>query len=169
MQLRTQRLVLREFTEHDTEPVLALLNDPDWLRYIGDKHIRTVEDAQRYLHDGPLAMYARRGYGLYRVDRQADGRVLGMCGLIRRDTLPDVDLGFAFLPFARGQGYAREAGAAILAYGFEKLRLPRIVAITTEDNAASARVLEAIGMRFEGRVQLAGEDEPLRLYAALHA
>ena len=163
--LLTARLSLRPFTEDDADFILVLLNDPDWLRYIGDKQVRTRADARRYLREGPIAMVARHGHGLACVERASDGQALGMCGLIRRDTLDDVDLGFAFLPDARGQGYAREAAAASLAFGFDMLGLRRIVAITDPANEASARVLKAAGLRFERTLPATSNKAALNLYA----
>jgi [ribosomal protein S5]-alanine N-acetyltransferase len=164
--LHTERLTIRPFSAADADFILVLLNDPGWLRFIGDKNVHSREDAQRYLREGPLAMYARHGLGLCCVERRADGAAIGMCGLIRRDNLPDVDIGFAFLPAGRGQGLAREAGAAVLAHGFGTLGLARVVAITDEANAASARVLEALGMHFERLIPFGTEGETLRLFAA---
>lgn len=135
--LLTARLSLRPFTEDDADLIVVLLHDPDWLRYIGDKQVRTRADAQHYLRAGPIAMVARHGHGLDCVERRSDGQALGMCGLIRRDTLDDTDLGFAFLPDARGQDYAREAAAAALAFGSDRLALRRIVAISDPANAAA--------------------------------
>jgi len=169
--LHSARLDMRPFSEDDAAFILDLVNDADWLRFIGDKNVHSLDDARRYLRDGPIAMHARHGHGLCRVERRSDGQVLGMCGLIKRDTLDDVDLGFAFLPQGRGQGYAREAAAAMLAHGFASLGLKRIVAITNLDNQASARVLEAVGMRFE-RLLAAGSapgEMPSRLFSATRA
>lgn len=166
--LHTGRLLIRPFTEADAAFIVELVNDADWLRFIGDKHVHSLDDARRYLRDGPLAMYARHGLGLCCVERRSDGLALGMCGLIKRDSLDDIDLGFAFVPAARGHGYAREAAAAVLAHGFAKRGLQRIVAITDVDNQASAHVLEALGMRFERLLPPApaGDPKPLRLFAA---
>lgn len=163
--IQTERLEIRPFTEDDADFIVALLNDPGWLRYIGDRQVRTADDARRYLRDGPMAMVARRGFGLSRVSRRADGVVVGMCGLIERPGLDDVDIGFAFLPVARGHGHAREAAAAVLAEGLGPLGLKRIVAITDVDNLPSQRVLDAIGLRFERLVRLSPDDAELKLYA----
>lgn len=162
--LHTARLAIRPFSEDDAAFILALVNDADWLRFIGDKGVHNLDDARRYLRDGPLAMYARCGHGLCCIERRSDGAPLGMCGLLKRDSLDDIDLGYALLPAARGQGYAAEAAAAVLAFGFATLGVPRIVAITALDNQASAHVLEGVGMRFE-RV-LEGDAKALRLFAA---
>ncbi|MGH6623603.1 MAG: GNAT family N-acetyltransferase [Burkholderiaceae bacterium] len=164
-ELQTSRLLIERFTESDAGFIVELLNDPGWLRFIGDKKVRTLDDARQYLHAGPLAMYEERGFGLCRVSRRADGLALGMCGLLKRDGLDDIELGFAFLPEGRGQGYAREAAAAVIEFGFESLAAPRIVAITNSENAASARVLEGVGMHFDRVVSLPPEGREVRLYA----
>lgn len=164
--LHTARLTLRAFTPDDAAFVVELLNDPGWLRFIGDRKVRTIDDARAYLHNGAIAHATKHGFALGAVQRTSDGTLLGMCGLIRREGLDDVDLGYAFLPAYRGQGYAREAAAAWLACGFERFGLKRIVAITSVDNVASGRVLQAIGMRFEQRLRVAGHEEDSLLYAA---
>jgi [ribosomal protein S5]-alanine N-acetyltransferase len=164
--LLTPRLALRPFTLTDAPFIVELLNDPGWLRFIGDRQVRTLDDARTYLANGPLAHQARHGFALAMVALRRDATPIGMCGLIRRETLQDVDLGYAFLPAHRGQGHAREAAAAWLAQGFGALGLRRIVAFTDPDNAASCRVLEAIGMRFEQRLRIAGHDSDSLLYAA---
>ena len=162
--LVTPRLVLREFTHGDDAFVLRLLNEPSWLRFIGDRGVRTLEDARRYLDDGPFRSYATNGFGLWCVEPRESGAPLGMCGLIRRDTLPDVDVGFAFLPEAWGRGYAMEAASAVLAHARDALGLRRVLAITDPENAASIRVLERIGMRREGTVRMPGETLDLLLF-----
>jgi RimJ/RimL family protein N-acetyltransferase len=163
--IATARLRLDPLTVDDAAFIVALLTDPDWLRYIGDRGVHTADDARRYLETGPMASYAAHGFGLYRVARRDTGVPIGICGLLRRATLPDVDLGFAFLPAHRGQGFAREAAAATLAYAHATLGLTRIVAIVSPENAASIRVLEALGMAREGMVRLSADAEPVCLYA----
>ena len=157
---------MRPFGTQDAAFILALLNDPDWIRYIGDKNVRTLADAAGYLERGPLAMYREHGLGLMLVQTRDSGEAVGMCGLIRRANLPHVDLGFAFLPAHRGKGYAREAAAAMLDHGHRHHCIARIVAIATPANARSIDVLRAIGMRDAGAVQLAGDDETLALFAS---
>lgn len=160
IEYETQRLRLRRLNVDDAPFILRLVNEPSWLRYIGDRGIRTLDGAVQYITEGPLRMYESRGFGLLLVERRDDGTPLGLCGLIKRDTLPDVDIGFAFLPEHWGQGYAREAAAATLRQARDRHGLARVVAITSLDNTASGRVLETIGMRFEGNVRLeAGNDE----------
>jgi [ribosomal protein S5]-alanine N-acetyltransferase len=162
--IETGRLVLREFTEGDAAFVLRLLNEPSFLRYIGDRGVRDLDDARRYIADGPVAGYARYGHGLMRVDRKADGATVGMCGVLKRDALPDPDIGFSFLPEYWSQGYALEAAQAALAHARATLALGRIVAITTVDNAPSMRLLEKLGFRFERMIGMG--DEELRLFAS---
>lgn len=153
--LETARLVLRRLDVDDAEFIVELLNDPDWLRFIGDKDVHSVAAARTYIANGPMAMYAREGFGLYLTERKDGAVPLGMCGLIKRDSLPDVDIGFAFLPAFRGQGYAFEAASAVMALGARTFGLRRIVAITSPDNDRSIALLEKLGMKAEGVVPLA--------------
>jgi RimJ/RimL family protein N-acetyltransferase len=160
----TERLELDRLCADDAAFILELVNDPDWLRHIGDKGVHTLDDARAYIENGPVAMYARCGFGLLRVALK-DGTPIGMCGLIRRDSLPDVDIGFAFLPGFRGRGYAREAARATMDYARDTVGLRRVVAITSLDNTASGRLLEAVGLHFECLFPIPGEDRQVRLYA----
>ena len=164
--LETKRLILRRLCADDAEFILELLNQPSFLRYIGDKGVRNTEDAIRYIETGPVASYDRFGFGLYLVELKESDVSIGMCGLLKRETLPDVDIGFAFLPGYWSQGYAFEAAAAVMNYGREALGLRRIVAITSLDNASSIKLLEKIGLRFERLIKL-GEDQPeVRLFGS---
>jgi RimJ/RimL family protein N-acetyltransferase len=160
----TERLVLRQLAPADDGFILALVNDPDFLRNIGDKGVRTLSDARDYIANGPAASYARYGFGLYLVARRADGAPLGICGLIKRDALDDVDLGFAFLPRFRSQGYAAEAAGAVIAQGRDEFGLARLAAITIPENAPSIRLLERLGFRFERMIRFSAEDPELRLF-----
>lgn len=162
--IKTERLRLRRLTEDDAPLILAVLTDPDFLRNVGDRGVHNNEEARRYIADGPQAMYREHGFGLYLVEL-ADGTPVGTCGLIKRDGLDDVDIGFVFLPRFRGRGYALEAARAVMRYGREALALKRIVAIVLPDNAPSVRLLEKIGLRVEGKVTLPGDDEELLLMA----
>ncbi|KFL36923.1 GNAT family N-acetyltransferase [Arenimonas donghaensis] len=153
----TPRLRLRELREDDAAFALAQLNDPDFHAYIGDRGVRDLDQARDYLATGPIASYARHGFGLWGVELKASGELAGMCGLIQRDTLPAPDLGYAFLPAFRGQGLAREAASLCLAFGFGTLAMPRILAIVTEANAASRRLLESLGMQPDEPRSLGGE------------
>ncbi len=161
----TERLVLRRVTEEDAPFILELLNDPDWLRYIGDRKVRTLEDARGYIQTGPMAMYARHGLGLYLTELKDGGAPIGLCGLLRRDGLADPDIGFAFLPAFRGRGYASEAAAATLEYAKNTLSLKKVVAITSPDNGRSGRLLDKLGMRFERMIRLAPEADEVKLFS----
>lgn len=163
--LSTPRLTLRELTPADAPFILVLLNDPDFIRFIADRGVRSVEDAVRYIDNGPRAMYARHGIGLMLVERREDGLPVGICGLLRRDGLDAPDLGFAFLPEHRGRGYGAEAAAATLAWGRNEMGLGRVLAITSLDNDASGRLLEKLGFRFDRIVTMPGDTEELKLYA----
>lgn len=162
--LETDRLRLRHLSPDDAGFILELVNEPAWLRFIGDRGIRTLDDAQNYIRNGPMESYSRFGFGLYLVGLKADGSPLGICGLIKRETLPDVDLGFAFLPNFWGQGYATEAASAALVFAQNTLGLKRIVAITHPDNDRSVRVLEKLGLRFERMIQLSADGPELKLF-----
>ena len=162
--IETARLAIREMTPADAAFILQLVNDADFLRHIGDRGVRTDDDARRYIETDPLASYARDGFGLWLVERRADGAPIGMCGLLKRDTLADVDIGFAYLPAWRGQGYALEAAQAVMEHGRRVLALPRIVAIVSPDNAGSIRLLGKLGLVFERRVDLNGDGRETSLY-----
>ncbi len=163
--LETSRLRLRELSLDDAAFVRELVNEPAWLRFIGDKGVATLDDARAYIARGPLASYAQFGFGLYRVELAVEGTPIGICGLIRRETLGDVDLGFAFLERYWGRGYAREAAASVIELGHRDLGLERIVAITDPDNHPSIRVLEGVGFAFETLVTLPGDPKELALFA----
>jgi len=165
--LETDRLILRQLVVEDATFIFALLNDPGWLRFIGDRGIRTLDDARNYILQGPVAMYARYSFGLYLTVRKQDGVPIGLCGLLKRDGLADVDIGYAFLPQFRGQGYAAEAAAAVMAYGKNVLELARIVAITAPDNERSARVLNKVGLTFTEMVTLPGDESAVKLFTPI--
>jgi RimJ/RimL family protein N-acetyltransferase len=153
--LATTRLRLREFTLDDAPYIVAQLTDPMWIQHIGDRKIHGEDDARRYLEAKILGAYAAHGVGLWAMDLASTGETVGMCGLIRRTGLDDVDLGFALLPAYRGAGYASEAAQATLAHGHAVLKLARIVAITAPGNERSALLLRRIGMRYERTIHLA--------------
>lgn len=165
MVLETPRLVLRRFAAGDEPFVLQLVNEPSFLRFIGDRGVRNLDDARAYIENGPLASYARFGFGLWLTQLRDDGTPIGMCGLLKRDTLEDVDIGFAFLPAHWAKGYAHEAAAAVMDHGRRVLGIPRIVAIVSPDNADSIRLLGKLGLRFERNLQLNGDARETSLYA----
>ncbi|HEX7956214.1 MAG TPA: GNAT family N-acetyltransferase [Pyrinomonadaceae bacterium] len=164
--IETERLNLREADEGDAPFVLELLNDPDFVRHVADRGVRTLEGARRYIAERFVAGYRQNGFGMWLVVPKGSGAPAGMCGLVRREGLDGVDIGYAFLPPFRGKGYASESAAAVLAYARDVLGLRRLLAITSPDNFVSGRVLEKLGMRFEGMHGLAPGEPEVRLYAA---
>ncbi len=162
--LETERLQLRELNTDDAEFIFELVNEPAWLQNIGDKGVKNLADAHLYIVNGPQASYAKFGFGLYLVTLRDSDVAVGICGLLQRETLADVDIGFALLARFCGNGYAVEAAAAVLAHGRNVLSLPRVVAITAPDNLGSKRVLEKIGLRFNRMIELPGYDQPSRFF-----
>lgn len=161
----TQRLQLRRLDADDAAFILQLVNEPSWLAFIGDKGVRTLDDARAYIASGPVAMYASHGHGLYRVALKSSGEAIGLCGLIKRDTLADVDIGYAFLPAHWGRGYAEEAARATLSHARDSLGMKRVVAIVTPANARSIRLLEKIGLSYDRDFE-AGPGDVIALFAA---
>lgn len=164
--IETERLTLRKLSTGDAEFILELLNDPSFIRYIGDKGVRTLADAEKYIATGPLDSYERHGFGLWLVELRSSKMRIGICGLLKRDSLPDVDIGFAFLPQFRSKGYAYESAAAVASYGKNVLGLKRLVAITHPENFGSMKILEKIGLRFDGMIQLSEGAPKIKLFAA---
>jgi RimJ/RimL family protein N-acetyltransferase len=159
----TERLVVRQFTLEDAGFIVTLLNSPNWLQFLGDRNIHSLADARQYLINGPLASYEMHGFGLFQVSLK-DQTPIGMCGLIKRDGLEDVDVGFALLPEYTRQGYALEAAKAVLDYGYQQLRLPRIVAIVNPDNKGSISLLERLGLHAAGFITLPAVAHELLLF-----
>ncbi len=162
--LETERLTLRWFDEGDAPFILELLNDPDWIANIGDRNIHTVEEARAWIVTRLVASYWQKGHGLWAMERRSDGVPVGMCGLIERDTLPAIDVGYALAPAFRGSGYAREATRACLAYAREVLGKARVLAIVSPANRASIHVLESAGMAAEGVRVLEGESRETAVF-----
>ncbi len=151
--LETERLLIDTFTVDDAPFMLALLNTPGWLEFIGDRGLRTLEDARQYILNNPISSYRQYGFGPYAVRLKSNGAPIGMCGLHKRTFLPDIDIGFAFLPDYAGQGYGYESASALIGYGRDVLGFPRITGITKPTNANSIRLLEKLGLRFEKNVR----------------
>ena len=162
--LETKRLILRRLTAEDAPFVLTLLNEPSFLRYIGDKKVRNLEDARQYISSGPVATYERYDFGLCLVELKGSNTPIGICGLVKREELPDPDIGFALLPDFWNKGFAFEAAAAVLQDARERLRLERILAITTLENEASINLLERLGFKFQRIVKLAEDQPQLKLF-----
>ena len=166
--LETPRLRLRWFNAADADFLRGLLNDPGWLANIGERNVRTRPQARSWIATRHTATYGRLGFGFWAVERKADGALMGMCGLIKRDTLMEADVGYALMPAFRGQGYASEAAAACVRYGHEVLGLPEVWGITSPDNAASAAVLAQAGLRDAGITRLVGEERETWLFKSPH-
>jgi len=162
--LETERLILRRLSTDDAEFVLELLNEPSFLRYIGDRGVRNLEEAKQYILNRLVTSYERNGFGLYLVELKESSIPIGISGLVKRDTLPDPDIGFAYLPAYWSKGYAVESAAAVMNYAREVLGLTRIVAITSLDNEASAKLLGKIGLRFERLIKLSEDAEEVKLF-----
>ena len=164
MSLETDRLLVRPITLDDAPFILKLLNEPSFLRYIGDKQVRNLEDARQYILNGPVASYERHGFGLCLMELRESHTPVGMCGILKRAELTDPDIGFALLPDFCGKGLAFEAAAAVLNDARERLTLKRILAITSLDNERSIKLLERLGFRFKEIIRLAPEREEVRLF-----
>jgi RimJ/RimL family protein N-acetyltransferase len=154
----TDRLILRKPTVADAEFMLRLVNEPSWLQYIGDRNVHSLEDAENYLLNGSIKSFHERGYGFGIVMLKGSNTPIGMCGFAKRDYLEDVDIGFAFFPEYTGQGYAFEVASTCMEYGRSTFRFNRVVAITTQNNESSIRLLKKLGMELEKTVMVDGEE-----------
>jgi len=161
--LETERLIVRRFTPDDAPFILRLLNEPSFIQNIGDRAVRTLEQARRYLLDGPIASYERHGHGLWLAALKPSLQPAGMCGILKRDQLPDADLGYAFLPEFWSKGYALEAARATVDWARAR-RMPRIVAIVSPGNEPSIRLLGKLGFALERRMRLTPDAPEVALY-----
>jgi RimJ/RimL family protein N-acetyltransferase len=164
--METERLVLRKISEDDAEFILELLNDPSFLRFIGDKGVRTIEDSRQYILKGPIDSYERLGFGLWLVELKGSKAPIGICGLLKRDSLTDVDIGYAFLPQFRSMGYGYESAFAVKNYGMNVLGLKRLLAVTNQDNIGSIKALEKIGLKFDRMVRLSEDGPEIMLFTS---
>jgi RimJ/RimL family protein N-acetyltransferase len=164
--LETARLLLRRISVDDAAFILELLNEPSFLQFVGDKGVRTLDDARDYIRKGPIASYERFGFGLYLTLLKDAGVPIGICGLVKRESLMDADIGFAFMPAFWSQGYAFEAASAVMAHARRVCGLQRLVAIASPGNAASVKLLEKLGLTFERMVTLSEDGVELTLHAA---
>ena len=164
MTLETPRLILRELSVVDADFILQLLNEPAYIIFIGDRGVRTHEDARKHLEENIIPSYQKNGFGLYLVELKDDATPIGVCGLIDREGLTDIDIGYALLAEYREQGYATEAAGAVMELGVQSIGLERIVAITAVDNESSINVLKKIGLRYEKNITLPGYDEEISLF-----
>ena len=166
MILETDRLQLRLLSIDDAEFILRLLNEPSFIKNIGDRGVRTLDDARVYILKGPIASYEKFGFGLWMVETRSAAAPIGICGLLKRDVLEDVDIGYALLPEFWSRGYALESASAVMSYASEKLGLKRVVAVTNSDNKSSIRLLEKMGFYYERMVRLSEGAPEIKLFAA---
>jgi RimJ/RimL family protein N-acetyltransferase len=164
--LETERLTLRKITRDDAAFMLDLLNQPSFIQFIGDRGVRSLDDARKIIDKRYLAAYEQLGFGIYLTLLRGTSIPIGICGLVKRNGLDDVDIGYAFLPQYWSKGYASEAASAVLAYARNALGMKRILGITTPDNTSSIRVLEKIGLKFERIIRLPGEETDLTLFSS---
>jgi ribosomal-protein-alanine N-acetyltransferase len=185
--LETERLILREIDERDDAFMLDLLNQPSFIKYIGDRNVRNLEQSREFIETRYRKSYAENGFGLWAVELKSQipnskfqisdseiqnpkskiqNQVIGICGFVRRDSLPDADIGFAFLPQFERMGYAFESADAVMKYGREKLGLKRVLAITTQDNESSGRLLEKLGFKYDGLITQPHDVEKLKLFSS---
>ena len=166
MIIETDRLQLRLLSVDDADFILRLLNEPSFIQNIGDRGVRTLDDARAYVLRGPVASYEKFGFGLWLVETKPNAVPIGICGLLKRDILDDVDIGYALLPEFCSQGYALESASAVMSYAREKLGLKRVVAVTNAANQSSIRLLEKMGFQYERMVRLAPDAPEIKLFAA---
>jgi RimJ/RimL family protein N-acetyltransferase len=164
--LETERLILREVDKDDDAFMLDLLNQPSFIKYIGDRNVRNLEQSRDFIENRYRASYRDNGFGLYAVELKENQTPIGICGFVRRDTLPDADIGFAFLPQFERKGYAFESAAAIMDYGRKVLGLKRVLAITSVDNESSGKLLSKLGFKFDGIVTLGNDTEEIKLFSS---
>ena len=165
-ELETERLSLRRVTLDDADFMLDLWNDPAFIRNVGDRGVRTVEQAHEAMKSGALKLYADHGYGPYAMVLKSDGRRIGVCGLFKRDNLDHPDIGFSVLPGFCGIGYAGEAAFAVLAHAHDDLGIRKLTAIVSPDNAPSIGLIEKLGLSFVRMITMPGDDEEICLYSA---
>lgn len=163
--IETERLIISELSSKDSSFILELYNDPDFIKYISDRGIRTETDAKQFIESGPRASYAEHGHGLYLVQLK-DGTSIGICGLLKRDNLDGPDIGFAMLPSYRRNGYTFEAAQAAIKDGQNRFGFERIMAITSPDNEASIKLLEKLGLSFEKIIRLSADENECKLFSA---
>ena len=163
-QLETERLVLRRVTRDDADLMLAVWNDPAFVRNVGDRGVRTIEQAREAMETGALKLYREFGYGPYAVVLKDDGSRAGICGLFRRDNLDHPDIGFALLPDFCGKGLAGEAAFAVLVHAREELCLPALTAIVSPGNSPSIGLIEKLGLSFGGMIRMPGDEDDVCLY-----
>ena len=161
----TNRLIISKISIEDAPFFLKLVNTPHWIKYIGDRNLKTIQDAENYLTNGILKSYKEFGFGFYLLQNKSDSEPIGICGLVKRDPLDEVDFGFALLPEFEAQGFGFEASIAILKIAEDIFKIKKILAITLPINSNSIKLLDKLGFNYEKRVKLYEDDEELLLFA----
>ncbi len=164
--IETERLILREFTTNDAAFIYELVNTPIWLQFIGQRNVHSLTDAKLYLKNGSIKSYSENGFGFYAVLQKDTNTLVGMCGLIKRETLENIDIGFAFLPSFIGKGFGFEAATATLTYAHTALNINKIIAIVDPENTVSIALIKKLGMVYENRVRLSSDDIELMLFCS---
>ena len=159
---KTESLTLREFTTEDAPFILELLNDPAWIKFIGDRGVRNLKDARTYIHERLIISYQEQGFGMWLVEKE--GISIGTCGLLKRDYLDELDIGFAFLPAYRGKGYAYEAAKGMMVYAKDVLKKKRLLAFVLVGNHKSIALLKRLGMQYQRNFRIPDDDADLELY-----
>lgn len=163
--VETDRLRLRRLSVDDAEFILRLLNEPSFIQNIGDRGVRTIEDAREYILQGPVASYEKFGFGLLLVEQKESGLPIGICGLLKREVLEHVDIGYALLPEFWSKGYAMESASAVMTHAKEKLGAKRVLAVVNADNQSSVRLLEKLGFHYEKMIRLADDAPEIKLFS----
>lgn len=140
---------MRRVGLEDAPFIVELYNEKAFKQYIGDRGLRSSEDGAAFIESTLAKAYLQPGYGLFLVESRQAATPMGICGILKRDTLDRPDLGFAFLERFCGKGHAGEAARACIAYAKQQLKLHELAAITSPDNARSIRFLEKLGFAFE--------------------
>ncbi|OUR93963.1 GNAT family N-acetyltransferase [Flavobacteriales bacterium 34_180_T64] len=162
----TERLLISKFTLADAPFFLELVNTPNWIKYIGERNINTIAQAEDAIKKGHLKSYKTHGFGFYTLQLKSENnKTIGTCGLIKRETLEYADIGFAMLPNYEGKGFGYESSMAILKLANELFKLKKVLAITSPTNQNSIRLIEKIGLSYEKRVKPFEDDEELLLFA----
>lgn len=164
MILETERLVLSELSVNDAPFFYALVNDAAWIEFIGDRDVKTLADAENYLSTKIIPSYKINGFGFYLVSSKNKNESMGISGLVDREGLEHIDVGYAFLPEFRGKGYAYEATKSVLSYAKNSLQIDPVVAITNVDNIKSCLLLERLGLKFDKIIQLLDDPVKCKLY-----
>ena len=165
MMLETERLTIRKLTVDDAPFFFELVNDDDWIRFIGDRNVHTISDAEDYIKNRIMASYSQSGFGFYLVSEKSTNIPLGISGFVKREQLEHADVGFAFLPIGRGKGYAYESTKALMDYGKKEFQFTTILAIANNDNERSHSLLKKIGLQFKEHIRLYEEEDEISLFS----